>query len=431
MKLLLNLPHLTLLNTIILQNPAFANAKAQKIKHNRNRIKFTPPSPLIQVSHAINTSTNTNAQDTPVSDTFQTRRTASTTYQPIRIKFHTDPILAAIQDADTLTKARGNAIITHVLPEIEAIWSQSLSVIRSDNNLVLPSNVCFDLYEFPEEWSKPAIGVSETDLVIFVSALKFIGTTELCSNNAALSTLAVSSPCAVDPVTDRPVVGFANVCLNTLAMGTNGEVDEESIRTMVDVMSHELVHVLGLNSELYKYFRNSRTGKPLTPRKENFLGKGMGFSITDNVPCVNGQNKRDMALACDNTVRYAEESVKYGDGNVKRGYYEVVTPTVVQVARNHFNCQDLSGARLENQPTSEDCIGSHFDERTWFTEFMSAVYDEDAAFFSPLTLAFLEDTGWYKSDFRYAENSPFGIFAGCPFVEENCIVNQEVPGKKP
>ena len=258
MKLLLNLPHLILLNAIALQNPQFANANAnanaQKLKHNRNRIKFTPPSPLIQASHAI----NTNAEDTS-----QSRRTATLTrtYQPLRIKFHTDPLLAAIQDADTLTKARGNAIITHVLPKIEAIWSQSLSIIPSDNNLVLPSNVCFDLYEFPTEWSKPKLGVSDTDLVIFVSALQFIGTTELCSNNAALSTLAVSSPCAIDPVTDRPVVGFTNVCLNTLAMGTNGEVDEESIRTMVDVMSHELVHVLGLNSELYKYFRNSHTGK--------------------------------------------------------------------------------------------------------------------------------------------------------------------------
>ena len=157
------------------------------------------------------------------------------------------------------------------------------------------------------------------------------------------------------------------------------------------------------------------------------FGQNTGFEVQEGVQCVGGQPRKNMAIASDNTVRYKEEKVKYGIEKEQRGYYEVVLPTVAQVARNHFNCQELDGARLENQPTSEDCLGSHFDERTWFTEFMSAVYDEDAAYFSPLTLAFLEDTGWYKSDFRHSENSPFGLGAGCKFVEKDCIVNEEVP----
>ena len=33
-------------------------------------------------------------------------------------------------------------------------------------------------------------------------------------------------------------------------------------------------------------------------------------------------------------------------------YYEIVTPTVAQVARNHYNCDRMVGMRLENQPTS-------------------------------------------------------------------------------
>ena len=39
-------------------------------------------------------------------------------------------------------------------------------------------------------------------------------------------------------------------------------------------------------------------------------------------------------------------------------YFEVTLPTVRQVARNQFNCQRLTGAPLENQPTNEDCFGS-------------------------------------------------------------------------
>ena len=398
MNLLFQLSHFILL----LQQVVSAN------KQKHNRINFTPPSPLLRVSHA-------QTDD-------QTRRTSQSNHQPLRIKFHTDPLLDAIVGADAHTTARANAIINRVLPEVEAIWSQSLSVIPSHAALVFPHNICFDLYDVPAEWSNRKKGVQDTDLVIFVSAFTFIGSTQVCSSDSGLPTLAVSSPCAVDPETDRPVAGFANVCLNNLGMGSNGQVDDASIRTMVDVMSHELVHVLGLNSELYKYFRNSKTGKPLTPRR-----KKTGFATTDNVPCVGGQKKKDLTIACDNTVKYGEELVKFGNDYAKRGFYEIVTPTVMQVARNHFNCQDLAGARLENQPTSADCIGSHFDERTWFTEFMSAIYDEDAAFFSPLTLAFLEDTGWYKSNFRRAENSPFGLGAGCKFVNDDCIVDEQVP----
>ena len=58
---------------------------------------------------------------------------------------------------------------------------------------------------------------------------------------------------------------------------------------------------------------------------------------------------------------------------------------------------------------------------------MSAVYDEDAAYLSPLTLAFLEDTGWYRADYTQAHNSPFGLGAGCSFVHDACIVDEVVP----
>ena len=44
-------------------------------------------------------------------------------------------------------------------------------------------------------------------------------------------------------------------------------------------------------------------------------------------------------------------------------HFEIVTPTVATVTRNQFNCQELKGARLENQPTNPlDCFGSHWDE---------------------------------------------------------------------
>ncbi len=405
---------------LLLLSPTHGSVRDRARKHKR--IKFQPPSPLIRVSYGDESGT-----DAALNRKERKLREASD-YEPIRINFYYEPLLETVskQNTNAITKARADAIINMVIPAVESIWRNTLSVIPTPN-LVIPGNVCFDLYKFPEIWSNERQGLRDTDLLIFVSGFDHIGETQICSTNAELSTLAVSSPCAVDPNNDRPVVGFANVCLNTISMNSKGEVEQKSIDSMIDIMSHELVHVLGLNSELYKYFRNSLTGAPLTPRKKNFFGRESGFELSNNVPCVGGQSDRSLELACENTIRYKEELVDFGTDTLSRGYYEVVLPTVAQVSRNHFNCPSLQGARLENQPTSEDCTGSHFDERTWFTEFMSAVYDDKAAYFSPLTLAFLEDTGWYKCDFSKASNSPFGLGAGCNFVNDKCIVDEMIP----
>jgi len=390
--------------------------KRSLMKRNRNR--FVPPSPLVTLAKLA----SSGEEHANHFNSRGLKERNDDDLRPLRIEFYTEPLATSIQSEDALTKARGNTIINNVLPAIQRIWGETLSVIPS-GPLVLPPDVCFDLYNFPSSWSTD--GLEGADLLIFVSAFNAIGETQLCSTDSSLSTLAVSSPCAIDPDSDRPVVGFANVCLNTLS-ATNGEVDDAAIETMIDIMSHELVHVLGMNSELFKYFRNGVTGEHLTTRKTNLLGVSTGFNI-ETAKCVNGQNDLEISLPCDNTVVYKEEAVTYGTETVNRGFYEIVLPTVRQVARNQFKCQTLEGARLENQPTSTDCLGSHFDERTWFTEFMSAVYDEDAAYFSPLTLALLEDSGWYKVDFTYAENSPFGLGAGCEFATGDCIVDDAVP----
>lgn len=46
---------------------------------------------------------------------------------------------------------------------------------------------------------------------------------------------------------------------------------------------------------------------------------------------------------------------------------------------------------------------------------------------SPLTLALLEDSSWYKADYSKATTSSFGHGAGCGYVEGDCIVDGEIP----
>ena len=63
------------------------------------------------------------------------------------------------------------------------------------------------------------------------------------------------------------------------------------------------------------------------------------------------------------------------------------------VARTQFDCQELEGAKLENQPTGADsCTGDHWEERDWYPEALSGVISPTANIISPLTLALLEDS---------------------------------------
>lgn len=82
---------------------------------------------------------------------------------------------------------------------------------------------------------------------------------------------------------------------------------------------------------------------------------------------------------------------------------------------------------MENQPTNEDCFGSHFEERYFFTESLSAILGGVLELLSSLTLGLLHDTGWYKPDYSVALVSPFGHAAGCEFVEEPCLVDGTIP----
>jgi Leishmanolysin len=110
---------------------------------------------------------------------------------------------------------------------------------------------------------------------------------------------------------------------------------------------------------------------------------------------------------------------------------EVVTPSVAQVVRNHFDCQELPGAELEsgeylplsNGPQTP-CFGDHWERRLFKSDLMNPVV-EDLEFnsrVSTINLAYFADSGWYQVDLsRAASASGWGRAAGCDFVEQQCI----------
>ena len=69
-----------------------------------------------------------------------------------------------------------------------------------------------------------------------------------------------------------------------------------------------------------------------------------------------------------------ENTMKFFQADNGQRYAAVVTPKVRAIARNQFNCQELEGAKLENQPTGTDsCTGDHWDEHDYYPEALSGV----------------------------------------------------------
>lgn len=118
--------------------------------------------------------------------------------------------------------------------------------------------------------------------------------------------------------------------------------------------------------------------------------------------------------------------MKFANDATGRRYAWIVTPKVQTVVRNQFDCSKMLGAPLENQPTrSESCTGDHWDERLFYPEALSGVISPTTNILSSLTLALMEDSGWYKANYTNSRMSPWGLGAGCAFVDGHCLVTNE------
>jgi Leishmanolysin len=198
------------------------------------------------------------------------------------------------------------------------------------------------------------------------------------------------------------------VCLDNIILKSDGTATDSVVQDYVDVSIHEVGHVLGHSSNSYRFFYDPDTGTPRTTRP---------FSAR-TVTCVDG-TERSQILPGPTTITFGARN------NGATRYASIVTPKVRTVARNQFNCPTLEGAPLENQPTrSDSCAGDHWDERLFYPEAMSGVISPTTNILSSLTLALMEDSGWYVANYTSSRMSPWGLGVGCEFVEQPCLIGQ-------
>ncbi|KAF4032055.1 Leishmanolysin [Phytophthora infestans] len=233
-------------------------------------------------------------------------------------------------------------------------------------------------------------GAENTDFLLYIRAT----TTNYCGSR----TLAYASSCQKDQY-DRPTFGMANFCPSQISTAP------EDYEAQVATAMHEMTHALGFSAQFFPYMRYP-DGTPRTPRDSS----GRPPTHKTGV-CPNGSPIDYYVEPSTNTVKHF----------IERGHVvaKMVTPNVAAFVKSHFGCGSLEGAEIEQQDDS-GCLGSHWEERIFEPEYMTPV-DSFRNVFSALTLAFFEDSGWYRANSSAAERMHFGENRGCDFATEKCI----------
>ena len=256
----------------------------------------------------------------------------------------------------------------------------------------------------------------------------FTSSSHLCQGDY----IAASAFCNTDQW-DRPVAALLHLCLD------DDFFQPQRLHRNIRTIMHELGHSLGFNAVSLAHFRRWDDGEPLTPRDAN------GAVPLQRVQCT-GPQAEEPAWLSNGSSGSTSTTPLPTTVDSEEGYYDViplpspdilqfrtvrggvrvaqiVTPSVLQVVRNHFDCQTLEGAELESGEYI--CLGDHWERRLFKTDLMNPIIDTDADFMpriSTLTLAYFADSGWYQVDLPKASfASSWGRGAGCAFVEEPCV----------
>jgi hypothetical protein len=336
------------------------------------------------------------------------RNDADDSYRPLRIKFVTDDLLdyptrVASRSSDARESdmaaavAKVEAITGDIIPSIADLYAGALSVVPSIDNIFPVSgssrtDKCGEA-SFPQHHLNE--GVPDADTLIYVT---------LDGAQCTDGITSYASVCSFDQHL-RPFIGNLVICLDTIATTSRGEVTEKETLRLATSLTVQVGKILGLSTSLFQHYINPDTGKAWGATKKK-------------VTCVDGKT---LEVSVPNILLSTAESDDHGRASMSNPSFLITSPTVRQVVRNHFDCQTLSGARLDREPTS--CFGESLDTRYHFDENMSKLGSSaDMAYsLSPLTLALFEDSSWYKADFSTATVPLFGRGAGCGFVEGECV----------
>ncbi|KAJ7966711.1 Leishmanolysin-like peptidase [Quillaja saponaria] len=210
--------------------------------------------------------------------------------------------------------------------------------------------------QLPREYVEE--GVSDADLVLLVTTRPTTG-----------NTLAWAVACERDQW-GRAIAGHVNVAPCHLT------AEAESLLSAT--LIHEVMHVLGFDPHAFAHFRDDR------------------------------KRRRDQVT----------EQVM--DEKLGRVVTRVVLPRVVMHSRYHYGAfsKNFTGLELEDGG-GRGTSGSHWEKRLLMNEIMTGSVDTRSVV-SKMTLALLEDSGWYKANYSMADHLDWGRSQGTEFLTSPC-----------
>ncbi|XP_034944355.1 leishmanolysin-like peptidase [Chelonus insularis] len=235
-------------------------------------------------------------------------------------------------------------------------------------------------------------GINGADFVFYVSAMP----TERCHSGL---TVAYAAHCQQESALDRPIAGHANLCPGSIS------TKPQELETLLSTVKHEILHALGFSASLYAFYRDEN-GDPRTPRR----------SDTGKPPLNEKLQTHQWSESTIKTIVRPQWHVR--GGTVERSMQMIVTPKVRKEVREHFKCPALEGAELEDQGEDGTAL-THWEKRVFENEAMTGTHTQNPVY-SRITLALMEDTGWYSANYSMAQSLRWGRHLGCDFAMKSC-----------
>ena len=278
---------------------------------------------------------------------------------------------------DVITDAKRSQLRDVILPGAAKFMEQMLSVHRVVGPLRIGAATCGYGNGVRVPDAMRSHGVDDADFVVFVT-MRPIKSPE---------TVAYSGHCETDQ-TGRPIAAHFNWAPSQLPLAYDQFMTDYLIR----IAMHELTHSLVFSQELIANFPSDAT-----PPADPSGGGGLG---------------------------YAYDSGYYGTGissfETGRGVKaHISTPRVTQAVRNHFGCERLRGAQLEDGGGA-GTSNSHWEMRNFRDEYMVGSSSPSKRYFSTVTAALYADSGWYGVNEEHVEHLAWGHGLGCDFVYGSC-----------
>ena len=407
----------------------------------------------------------------PTSSEGSSNNSTTRIFRPIRIRAFLSELAGGGQH---LTEHQRTQLLQQIIRPALLSWSAALRVEPVRGNLTVDAHQLVDGVSCgPGGWNLPNVviptshvttGVPDTDFVLYIS-LAFVAANRtkeeegvgaaatvteaqqsstapddesgdqpdteeiLAKQQCSGDYLAASAFCSTDQF-DRPTAALLQICID------EHEYDfwsPDRLQANIMTTKHEIGHSLGFNGFSLAHFRRP-DGTPLTERDPE-----TGEIPLKEINCTGPVHHHHQQVGM--VALPSEEILQFRTVRGGVRVAEVVTPSVRQVVRNHFDCQYLPGAELESgeflplstNPGQVSCLGDHWERRLFKTDLMNPLVDENIEFnprFSTITLAYFADSGWYQVDLSRASLAAgWGRAAGCEFVEETCIqaTNGQVP----